>query len=128
MPNEKNIDQQTEKELQKQYYELLNHVKEEITPPPQDQTRMFYAGHKDYCSEFIDQMNKRIDDHVKYIKKLLYVHGEKETEIKVVEFHYRTVAHHFIGHTLEDVAEMADQHGAIEVAKKCRRILEEMRR
>ena len=48
--------------------------------------------------------------------------------MKIVEFHYRTVAKHFIGHTLEDVAEMAEQHGAFEVEKKCRGILEEMRR
>ena len=71
MANKKNIDQQTD--LQKQYQELLNHVKKEITPP-QDQTKMFYAGHKDSCTEFIDRMNKRIDDHVRYIKELLDVH------------------------------------------------------
>jgi len=126
MTNEKNIDQQTDKELQNKYREILAHVKKEITPPPQGQTKMFYAGHKDSCTEFIDRMNKRIDDHVKYIKELLDVHGEDELDLKIVEFHYRTVAKHFIGHTLEDVAEMAKRNGAFEIEKKCREILEEM--
>jgi len=125
--------------LQEKYKELLNRVGgrinvaktgeelEKATCPCSECPMQGKDVINDAQDSFIRKVANRIDSHAKYVTEMLIAHGIDCPIIDIVDYHYRTVAKHFTLHTLEDAAEIAEEHDNHYLADEFRELFEKLR-